>query len=114
MSNNTPPWTFNLEGTLLGFLGNEPDRPMSLILEVDREQIPIALPQRMRSTVRSTLRMGDRIRCIGRSQLDFIGGVVHLNAYEISSMATHTQEQSHRLVRKVRRFSKRSLVSESS
>lgn len=78
-----PSWMFNLEGTFLGFLGKDPDKPKSLALEVEQEEMAIQLPQELRAPLKQHLKPGDRIRCIGRSQIDFASGVIQLKAYQL-------------------------------
>ncbi|MGF1458098.1 MAG: (2Fe-2S) ferredoxin domain-containing protein [Leptolyngbyaceae cyanobacterium] len=80
------PRMFVLEGTFLGFLGNDEHKPKSLILEVEQEQMAIKLPKELRGYARSTFKMGDRLRCIGSSQVDFKAGVIKLRAYQIFAL----------------------------
>ncbi|MEO0853799.1 MAG: hypothetical protein AAFY15_09900 [Cyanobacteria bacterium J06648_11] len=78
-------WTFNLEGTLLGFIGEAPDKMQTIVLEVAREQMAIRVSKQLRNFARNCwLQPGDRIRCIGRSQLDLKEKVISLSAYHIS------------------------------
>ncbi|MGP1371794.1 MAG: (2Fe-2S) ferredoxin domain-containing protein [Almyronema sp.] len=81
-----PPWMFNLEGTLLGFLGPHPDQPKSIVLEVEQEQMAIKLPKALRANLRQQLQLGDRVRCIGRSHIDFDSGVIKLDAYQLFTL----------------------------
>ncbi|MGK7913888.1 MAG: (2Fe-2S) ferredoxin domain-containing protein [Synechococcus sp.] len=77
-----PPWMFDLEGTFLGFLGKHPSKPKSAVLEVDGEQMTVKLPKTLRHSVqRQRFVPGDRVRCIGRSQIDFDARVIKLKAY---------------------------------
>ncbi|MEM9567213.1 MAG: (2Fe-2S) ferredoxin domain-containing protein [Cyanobacteria bacterium P01_E01_bin.34] len=77
-----PPWMFDLEGTFLGFLGKHPSKPKSAVLEVDGEQMTVKLPKELRHSVqRQRFVPGDRVRCIGRSQIDFDARVIKLKAF---------------------------------
>ena len=82
-----PPWMFNLEGTFLGYLSEEnAKKAKSIVIEVAQEQLAVELPKRLRASVhrsihQKSLKPGDRIRCVGRSQLNFSLGVVQLKAY---------------------------------
>jgi len=78
-----PPRMFNLEGIFLGFLGGDPRKPKSLLLGVDQEQIAIKLPKELRPSITRSVSLGDRLRCIGCSQIDFKAGVIKLKAYQI-------------------------------
>ncbi len=78
-----PPWIFDLEGTLLGFLGSSSEKAKGIILEVEDERIPIALPKRLRHHLHAQQQPGDRVRCIGRSRLDFQTKIVEFEAYQV-------------------------------
>ncbi|MBO9997803.1 MAG: (2Fe-2S) ferredoxin domain-containing protein [Cyanobacteria bacterium SID2] len=82
----TPPWMFNLQGTVLGFLGKNPSKPKFIVLEVEEEQLAIKLPKQLRTTLRLHLQTGHRIRCIGRSQIDVKAGVIRLEAYHLFTL----------------------------
>lgn len=82
-----PSRMFNLEGTFLGFLGDNPRKPRSIILEVDQEPMAIRLPKELRSRPHECLKPGDRIHCVGRSEVDFKARVIKLQAYQIFSVA---------------------------
>jgi hypothetical protein len=84
-ANQMPPWMFNLEGTFLGFLGNNFNKPKAIVLEVEQEKMAIKLPKDLRGPLGQFLRPGDRLRCIGRSQIDFKTGVIKLKAYQLFS-----------------------------
>ncbi len=86
------PWMFNLEGTVLGFSGKDPDKPKSLILEIDQEPMPIKLPKKLRISLPDRLQPGDRINCIGRSQIDFDTGVIKLEAMLLFSLPPTSDE----------------------
>lgn len=86
-SDQTPPWMFNLEGTFLGFLGDEPKKAKTISLEVEGELFAIKLPKELRSPLRFQVQPGDRLRCIGRSQLDDKGQTVKLRAYQVFALA---------------------------
>ncbi|MGD1943176.1 MAG: (2Fe-2S) ferredoxin domain-containing protein [Leptolyngbyaceae cyanobacterium] len=78
-----PPRIFNLEGTFLGFVGGDSRKVKSIILEVDQEEVVIKLPKELRTYMRSAVRVGDRLHCIGSSQIDFKAGVIKLQAYQV-------------------------------
>ena len=78
-----PPRIFNLEGTFLGFVGSDGRKVKSIILDVEQEEVVIKLPKELRSYMRSAVRVGDRLQCIGSSQIDFKAGVVKLQAYQV-------------------------------
>lgn len=96
------PWIFDLEGTFTGFVGNEQARGSAkmstqskaltkvkyIALETDQEQLVITLPKELRHRERLNLRPGDRLRCIGRSQLDWKSKQVELNAYQIFCLSS--------------------------
>lgn len=90
--NPIPPRMFNLEGTFLGFFGNALDKPKSIVLEVEQEQMAIKLSKELRAYVRRHLRPGDRIQCVGRSQVDFTTGVIKLKAYHLFSLYSASQD----------------------
>lgn len=92
---STPPWVFNLEGTVLRFCGKDPDRPKSFLLEVEQEQIPIQLPKFLRPSLRQQVHIGDRVNCIGRSQIDWTTGVIKLKAYRLFSLPSERQHAPH-------------------
>jgi (2Fe-2S) ferredoxin len=82
----TPPHAsrlFNLEGTLLDFLGGKPHKPKSLILDIEQEPIAIQLPKELRSHVQSYLQPGDRVSCIGFSAVDYKAGIIKLKASQV-------------------------------
>jgi len=78
-----PSRLFNLEGILIGFLGNNAKKPKSLILEVEQEQLAIQLPKELRSHVQSYLHPGDRISCVGSTRVDLKAGVIKLKATQV-------------------------------
>lgn len=78
-----PARMFNLEGTFLGFIGSDPKKPKSIILEAEQEQMAIKLPKELRAYARSSLKVGDRLRCIGSSQVDFKARFIKLQAYQV-------------------------------
>ncbi len=81
-----PPWMFDLQGTVLGFLGKNPNKPKSIVLEVEQEPLAIKLPKQLRTTLRLHFQPGHRIRCIGRSQVDAKAGVIRLEAYHLFTL----------------------------
>ena len=79
-----PPYMFSLEGNFLGYLGKSPTKIKALILEFEQEQLAIKLPKPLRMSLQAyNLQLGDQIRCIGRSQVDFKSGVIKLKAYHV-------------------------------
>ncbi len=78
-----PPRMFSLEGTFLGFLGGDSKKPKSLVLDIDQEHIAIKLPKELRSSILRSAVVGDRLRCIGCSQVDYKAGVIKLKAYQV-------------------------------
>ena len=79
-----PPYMFSLEGNFLGYLGKSPNKIKALVLEFEQEQLTIKLPKAVRMSLQTyNLQMGDQIRCIGRSQVDFNAGVIKLKAYYV-------------------------------
>jgi hypothetical protein len=80
-----PPRMFSLEGIFLGFLGDA-KRPKSLVMDVDQEQIAITLPKELRMAIPSSVVVGDRLRCIGCSQVDYEARVIKLRAYQVFSL----------------------------
>ncbi|MEO0488724.1 MAG: (2Fe-2S) ferredoxin domain-containing protein [Cyanobacteria bacterium J06659_2] len=100
-----PSRMFNLEGTFLGFPGHALDKPKFIVLEVEQEQVVIKMPKELRAYVRRHLRPGDRIQCIGRSQVDFSTGVIKLKAYQIFSLAAASQDEAATIPPAEARFS---------
>ncbi|MGF1568552.1 MAG: (2Fe-2S) ferredoxin domain-containing protein [Nodosilinea sp.] len=90
MQNPTPipPGLFNLEGTFLDFIGGDRRHPKSIVLGVEDEQIAIQLPKELRPSITRSVRVGDRLRCIGISQVDFKAGVIKLKAYQVFFLST--------------------------
>lgn len=79
-----PPHMFILEGLFLGYLSPKKKKLKAIVLGVDQEQCVIKLPKEMRAAVQSyQLQPGERIRCIGRSRVDFKTGVIKLRAYQV-------------------------------
>jgi len=81
-----PSWLFNLEGTLLEFLDSSLDETRSILLEVEQEAMAIRLPKPLWVSLRRRVKPGDRVCCIGRSQLDSQNGVIYLNADQLFSL----------------------------
>lgn len=78
-----PPWIFDLEGTFLGFHGDDPSSHR-IVLDIDCEQVSIALPEQLRSAMDEAPRQpGDRVRCVGRTQLDLDTNTVDFEAYQL-------------------------------
>jgi (2Fe-2S) ferredoxin len=78
-----PSRMFNLEGTLIGFLGDDARHPKSIALDVDQEQLAVQLPKELRASAQSYLKPGDRVRCVGCTRVDFKAGIIKLKAYQI-------------------------------
>lgn len=85
-STQMPPWMFNLDGTFLGFLIHAPGQPPYLALDVEQEQMAIQLPLPLWESLQPLLTPGARIRCIGRSQLDFQAKTLKLSAYQVFAL----------------------------
>ncbi|TVQ17086.1 MAG: (2Fe-2S) ferredoxin domain-containing protein [Leptolyngbya sp. DLM2.Bin15] len=84
--NLLPPWMFNLDGTFVDFLGDDPTTAKLIRLEVEGELLAIKLRKELRGPWRSHLQPGDRLHCIGRSQLDSKTGVIKLKAYQVLTL----------------------------
>lgn len=84
-----PPWMFNLDGTFVGFLSPTPGQPPYLALDVDHEQLAIGLSATLWESLQRHLTPGERIRCIGRSQLDFQAKTLKLSAYQVFALPSH-------------------------
>ncbi|MEM1367701.1 MAG: (2Fe-2S) ferredoxin domain-containing protein [Cyanobacteria bacterium P01_H01_bin.15] len=93
-SRSASTWMFNLEGTCRGFIGKDLCNPKSLVLEVEQEEVAIKLAKNLRSTVRRYVHLGDRIRCLGYSQVDLKSGIVKLKANQLFSLPQHSFERS--------------------
>jgi (2Fe-2S) ferredoxin len=78
---------FNLEGKLIGFLGGKVHKPKSLILEVEHEQLSVQLPKELRSHVQSYLQPGDRISCVGFTEVDYKAGLIKLKASQVFDLS---------------------------
>ena len=76
------PWIFDLEGTILGFLGKNPFKLKYLTLEVEQETMTVTLPKQLHSHGLK-LQPGDRVRCIGCSRLNFTDKTIELEAFQI-------------------------------
>lgn len=81
---------FNLEGTLIGFLGGKASKPKSLILEVEQEELAIQLPKELRSHVQHYLRLGDRVACVGATEVDYKAGIIKLKAAQVFCLSRPT------------------------
>ncbi|MGP1385332.1 MAG: (2Fe-2S) ferredoxin domain-containing protein [Thainema sp.] len=90
-----PSGLFSIEGTFLGFLGKKPDKPRSIILEVEQEQLTIKLPKELRTCLQQHLQIGCRVRCIGSSQVDFEAGAIRLKAYQVFAIADFSKTESN-------------------
>lgn len=76
-----PPWMFNLDGTFLGFVGDDPARAKAIYLEVEGEWLTIKLPKEVRTVLKARLQPGDYLRCIGRTEFD--GHTIKLKAHQV-------------------------------
>ncbi|WP_017298859.1 hypothetical protein [Nodosilinea nodulosa] len=83
---------FNLEGTLLGFIGGNSSRPKAIVLGVEDEQIAITLPKELRPFITRSVSAGDRLRCIGSTQVDFQAGVIRLKSHQVFVLPPVEQE----------------------
>ncbi|MEM1251217.1 MAG: (2Fe-2S) ferredoxin domain-containing protein [Cyanobacteria bacterium P01_H01_bin.21] len=89
-----PPYMFSLEGNFLGYLGKSPTKIKALILEFEQEQLAIKLPKPLRMSLQAhNLQLGDQIRCIGRSQVDFKSGVIKLKAYHVVPLKPPSEDR---------------------
>ncbi|MGD1951028.1 MAG: (2Fe-2S) ferredoxin domain-containing protein [Leptolyngbyaceae cyanobacterium] len=89
-----PPYMFSLEGHFLGYLGKSPTKIKALILEFEQEQLAIKLPKPLRMSLQTyNLQLGDPIRCIGRSQVDFKSGVIKLKAYHVVPLKPPSEDR---------------------
>jgi len=85
---STPPWLFILDGTFLGFPeSSSPRTTRYLTLDVDEEPMTIELSKTLSRSLSTCLRPGDRIRCIGRSQLDLTSKSLRLSAYQVLTLS---------------------------
>jgi hypothetical protein len=89
-SKSLSPWIFNLDGNFLGISADTSNHERYIVLEVDGEAISIKYPKQLCDRLKKQLKTGDRIQCIGRSQLDFLSKVVKLEAYQVWSAAQPT------------------------
>ncbi len=64
------PSMFNLDGTFLEFVGDQPTKAKAIHLEVEGEVLTIKLRKELRPMLRSRLQPGDYLRCIGRTKVD--------------------------------------------
>lgn len=76
------PWIFNLDGNFLGIAEDRLSRDQYILLEVDEEPLSIKYPRQLCDRLKQ-LQPGDRIQCIGRSQLDFLSKAIRLEAYQV-------------------------------
>ncbi|MDA0673010.1 MAG: hypothetical protein O3C67_04795 [Cyanobacteria bacterium] len=79
----SPAYWFNLDGTCRGFLGPDPGKPCSLLLEVEAEYLAVQLPPALRPSIQRCVQVGDRVNCVGRSHIDRQAGVITLKAYQV-------------------------------
>ncbi len=79
-----PPWMFTLDGTFLGFIGDDLAKAKSIHLEVDGEVFTVKVRKELREILRSRLQPGDHLRCIGRSELD--GDTIKLKAHQVFTL----------------------------
>ena len=79
-----PPWMFNLDGTFLGFVGDDPTKAKAIRLDVDGEWLIIKLRKEVRAVLRSRLQPGDYLRCIGRTEFD--GATIKLKAHQVFTL----------------------------
>lgn len=85
-SQSLSPWIFNLDGHFLGISVDASSRDQYIVLEVDDEPLSIKYPKQLCDRLQDQVKPGDRIQCIGRSQLDFLSKVVKLEAYQVWSV----------------------------
>lgn len=87
------PWIFNLDGSFLGIVEDDVSRDKYILLEVDEEQLPIKYPTQLCDRLNRQLQPGDRIQCVGRSQLDFLSKAIKLEAYQVWSLTAPSYTQ---------------------
>ncbi|MFH7243456.1 MAG: hypothetical protein ACHWZW_11455 [Spirulina sp.] len=78
-----PPWMFSLDGTFLGFGDGGSQWPKHLHLDVDGEVLAIQIRRELRPLLNAQLQPGDRLRCIGRSQIHSKTGMIALKANHV-------------------------------
>ncbi|NJL46029.1 MAG: (2Fe-2S) ferredoxin domain-containing protein [Leptolyngbyaceae cyanobacterium SM2_3_12] len=61
---------------------------------MEGELFAIKLPKELRSPLRLQVKPGDRLRCIGRSQIDKAGQVIKLKAYQVFTLAPETEAET--------------------
>lgn len=83
----SPSRLFNLEGTLVDFLGGKPHKPKSLVLDIEQEPIAIQLPKELRSRIQSYLQPGDRVSCVGFTEVDYKAGLIKLKAAQVFGLS---------------------------
>ncbi|HIK46142.1 MAG TPA: (2Fe-2S) ferredoxin domain-containing protein [Leptolyngbyaceae cyanobacterium M65_K2018_010] len=83
-SPSQPPWMFNLNGTFLGFCGDDPAKAKVIRLAVEGEVLAIKLPKALREPLQLRLQPGDYLRCIGRSSWE--DGQIKLKAYQVFNL----------------------------
>lgn len=81
---------FNLEGDFLGFLGKKPQKNKYLSLAIPSGDVLIKLPKKLRSTLSSSLVIGERINIYGVGKLNRYKGTIKLKAHQVTSMSDRT------------------------
>lgn len=84
---------FDVEGQLLGFVGDEPGKFKYLRLALESKELQIKIPKELRRSVCLSLVPGDRIRVFGISKLDSHTGEIKLKAYGVSPTGDYPQEK---------------------
>ncbi|BFM38367.1 hypothetical protein [Synechocystis sp. LKSZ1] len=75
---------FNLEGEVLEFDDFNPNKPQFIVLGVEDERVTIKLPKHLSNTLVSQLiRVGHRIACIGKTQIDHSTGLIKMTALQL-------------------------------
>jgi (2Fe-2S) ferredoxin len=75
----------NVEGQLLGFIGDEPGKYKYLQLAVPSGSVQVKLPKELRRSLTSLV-PGEQIRVCGHSKLNPHTGKIKLKAYRVTSM----------------------------
>ena len=85
-------WDFNFEGRFLGFWGHKPGKLKYIQLESSEENVQIKLPKELRTSLRLILQPGDRVRILGRGQLNRTTGELKLKARRVTTLPTNSDQ----------------------
>lgn len=84
---------FDVEGQLLGFVGDTPGKFKYLRLALESKEVLIKIPKELRRSVCLSLVPGDQIRVFGISKLDSHTGEIKLKAYGVSPTGNYPPEE---------------------